>query len=76
MMIAEKEASETHYRLELCDDARPGDIETRQRLLKECSELLTIFTAAGRPAKTNRGLRNAKGKSPDSTSNIHNSKSP
>lgn len=50
--IIEKEASETCYWLELCEEAAIGDSAERQWLLKESSELLAIFTSIGKTAKS------------------------
>ena len=50
--IIEKEASETCYWLELCEEAGIGDTAERQWLLKESSELLAIFTSIGKTAKS------------------------
>jgi four helix bundle protein len=52
--IVEKEASESCYWLELCDEAHLGDVEERNWLLKESRELLAIFTSIGRSTKANR----------------------
>ena len=52
--IVEKEASESQYWLEICDEASFGDPEQRVWLLQEASELLAIFTSAGRTAKAAR----------------------
>lgn len=52
--IVEKEASESSYWLELCDEAALGDREQRSSLLKESRELLAIFTSIGRSTKANR----------------------
>lgn len=52
--IVEKEASESSYWLELCDEADLGNIEQRNWLLKEARELLAIFTSIGRSTKANR----------------------
>ena len=52
--IVEKEAAETQYRLELLEDAGIGDSAERPWLLQECGELLAIFTASGRTAKTRK----------------------
>jgi len=52
--IVEKEASECQYWLELCDEADFGDVQEPKWLLKECSELLAIFTSSGRTAKAAR----------------------
>src|SRR5262249_30667703 len=52
--IVEKEASECQYWLEMCDEADFGEVEQRTWLLKECGELLAIFTSSGRTAKAAR----------------------
>jgi len=52
--IVEKEASECQYWLELCDEAKFGDVSQRAWLLRECGELLAIFTSSGRTAKAAR----------------------
>ena len=52
--IVEKEASETQYWLEICDEAGFGDAERRAWLLQESGELLAIFTSSGRTAKAAR----------------------
>ena len=52
--IIEKEAAETQYWLELCVEADIGNPKQRQWLLKESGELLAIFTASGRTAKSRR----------------------
>ena len=52
--IIEKEASETQYWLELCQEAHIGDDDESLKLLQESSELLAIFTSIG---KTTRGKR-------------------
>src|SRR5215210_2230489 len=49
--IVEKEASESQYWLEICDEANLGDAQQRQWLLAESGELLAIFTSSGRTAK-------------------------
>jgi four helix bundle protein len=54
--VVEKEAAETQYWLELCEDAEVGDADERRWLLGESGELLAIFTTTGRTAKR-RGLR-------------------
>ena len=49
--IAEKEAAETEYWLELCSESgicSSGDVD---KALKETSELIAIFTTIGRNAK-------------------------
>ena len=55
--MAEKEAAETQYWLELFRDANMGDAEKREWLLQECGELLAILVASGRTAKANRQRR-------------------
>jgi four helix bundle protein len=52
--IVEKEASESQYWLEICDEANFGDAQQRGWLLQEAGELLAIFTSAGRTAKAAR----------------------
>ena len=52
--IVEKEASESQYWLEICDEANLGDAEQRRWLLGESGELLAIFTSSGRTAKAAR----------------------
>ena len=52
--IVEKEASESQYWLEICDEANLGDAQQRQWLLTESGELLAIFTSSGRTAKAAR----------------------
>ena len=52
--IVEKEASESRYWLELCDEANLGDGEQRNWLLQEAGELLAIFTSIGRTSKARR----------------------
>ena len=52
--IVEKEASESQYWLEPCDEAKLGDAIQRRWLLTECGELLAIFTSSGRTAKAAR----------------------
>lgn len=49
--IAEKEASETAYWLEMCETAILGRNEDVKSLLKEATELLAILTTIGRKAK-------------------------
>src|SRR5437667_12795766 len=46
--IVEKEALESQYWLEICDEANFGDAPQRKWLLQEAGELLAIFTSAGR----------------------------
>ncbi|SRR5258706_6681942 len=52
--IVEKEPSESQYWLEICDEAKLGEVEQRVWLLQEAGELLAIFTSAGRTAKAAR----------------------
>ena len=52
--IVEKEASESQYWLEICDEAKLGDAHQRSWLLAESGELLAIFTSSGRTAKAAR----------------------
>lgn len=47
----EKEASETEWWLELLKERRPPDPATLEWALRECNELLRIFTATGKTAK-------------------------
>src|SRR3989442_9875708 len=49
--IVEKEASESQYWLEICDEATFGDPQQRGWLLQKAGELLAIFTTSGRTAK-------------------------
>ena len=49
--IAEKEAAETQYWLELCHESAIGDTQDRLSLLQESGELLAIFTSIGRTTK-------------------------
>lgn len=55
--IGEKEASESEYWLELLQEARFGDAEEIQKLLGESRELLAIFTAIGKTAKSRRNAK-------------------
>ena len=55
--IVEKEAAESQYWLELCEEATLGNTEQRQWLSQESGELLAIFTSAGRTAKSARAAR-------------------
>jgi four helix bundle protein len=52
--IVEKEAAETQYWLELCEEGKLGDTDQRKWLLQESGELLAIFTRSGQTAKANR----------------------
>lgn len=56
--IVEKEASECQYWLELCEKAEISDPGDLKDLLRECGELLAIFTKIGKTTKSN--LRNSK----------------
>jgi len=58
--IVEKEASETEYWLELFDEADIGNVEERGWLLREARELVAIFTATGRTAKSRRRTKQRK----------------
>jgi four helix bundle protein len=49
--VAEKEASETVYWLELCETSPLGNIVEVRSLLAESNELLAILTTIGRKAK-------------------------
>ena len=49
--IVEKEAAETRYWLELCQETNLGAPEARKSLLQESSELLAIFTSIGHSSK-------------------------
>ena len=55
--IAEKEASETAYWLEICVAAPLGNPDETLTLLKEANELLAIVTTIGRKAKNNRRIK-------------------
>ena len=55
--IVEKECSESQYWLELFDESNTGPRSERQWLLQESGELLAIFSASGRTAKSNRNKR-------------------
>ena len=52
--IVEKEASESQYWLEICDEVNLGDAHQRKWLLTEAGELFAIFTSSGRTAKAAR----------------------
>jgi four helix bundle protein len=56
--VAEKEASETVYWLEICEGAAVGEANEVRVLLKESRELLAIVTTIGRKAK-GRTLRSS-----------------
>jgi four helix bundle protein len=55
--LVEKEASESQYWLELFEEADIGDKEDREWLVRECGELLAIFTAMGKTAKSRRSIK-------------------
>src|SRR5688572_1005726 len=55
--IVEKEASEPEYWLELLKEAGLGNPDDTERLLVECRELIAIFTAIGKTAKTRRRVK-------------------
>lgn len=57
--LCEKEASETDYWLQLCRARSIGQAGLNEWLLREAGELLAIFTAIGRKAKS--GVRKANG---------------
>ena len=50
--IAEKEASETMYWLEICLETSLGTLQTCEDLLAESRELLAIFTSIGRSMRS------------------------
>jgi four helix bundle protein len=50
--IAEKEASETHYWLEICNEVNLGSEKNCETLLDEANELLAIFTSIGRSIRS------------------------
>jgi len=50
--IAEKEAAETIYWLEICQETRLGNKEIMDGLHKEAGELLAILITIGRKAKS------------------------
>ncbi len=52
--IVEKEASESHYWLELIHESNLGELTERLWLLNEAGELLAIFTSTGKTSKVNR----------------------
>ncbi len=51
--ISEKEASETTYWLEICEETSLGNREICGDLLVEANELLAIFTSIGRSVRAN-----------------------
>lgn len=52
--IMEKEASETKYWLELCQETNIGDTNDRQWLYEESIQLLSIFTSIGKTTKAKK----------------------
>ena len=52
--VAEKEAAETIYWLEICRECRLGIRETIDRLHKEAGELLAILITIGRKTKSSK----------------------
>ena len=54
LAIAEKEASETVYWMELMREAQIGDHKDVAKILQEAREILAIFTAAGKTSKERR----------------------
>jgi len=52
--IVEKEASETQYWLELLNETNVGDKGKRSWLVRESGELVAVFTAIGKTAKSHR----------------------
>jgi four helix bundle protein len=50
--IAEKEASESQYWLEICLETNTGDAKSCRDLLAESAELLAIFTSIGRSMRS------------------------
>lgn len=57
--VAEKEASETAYWLEICAEAPLGNAGEVALLLKEANELLAIISTIGRKAKASRPIKPA-----------------
>ena len=55
--IVEKEASESQYWLELFGQTDLGSREEQKWLVRECGELVAIFTAMGRTAKSRRAAK-------------------
>lgn len=54
LAICEKEAAETEYWLELAVEANLTGSSSTEELLQEVRELLAIFVASGRTAKSHR----------------------
>lgn len=55
-LALEKEAAETQYWLELFEEAKIGNSEDCECLLRESTELITIFTSTGKTAKLRQSL--------------------
>lgn len=49
--IVEKEAAESQYWLEICEEINLGDKHDREWLLKESGELIAIFSKIGKTTK-------------------------
>ncbi len=62
--IAEKEASETMYWLEICLETRLGSLKTCEDLFAESRELLAIFTSIGRSMRSGDESRTQVSTSP------------
>jgi len=58
--IAEKEANETKYWLELVSEANIVESDQVRSLLQEVSQLLAIFISSGKTAKANKKSRKSK----------------
>jgi four helix bundle protein len=52
--LVEKEAAETQYWLELCEEAQIGEVDERGWLVQEAGELVAIFTSIGITSKSRR----------------------
>lgn len=50
--LVEKEAAETQYWLELCEEAQIGEVDERGWLVQEAGELVAIFTSIGKTSKS------------------------
>ncbi len=72
--IVEKEASETHYWLELLEESDIGSGIEREWLLRESTELIAIFTSVGKTAKSR--IRNSQYEMRKSQSDVRRSKNP
>ena len=58
--VVEKECQESLYWLELCEESDLGDEGVRSQLLRECKELLEIFTSIDKSTKARTQVRNPK----------------